>query len=146
GIASADVSVQVVDGGEDGAAPAVQSWTINVSATNSAPVITQGDSINVLMSEDGVPTPFAVSVDATDADAGTTLTWDLQSAARNGVASASGAGSTPVITYAPTENSPGTDSLVLRVSAGEASDSITINVNVAGVNDAPLITSPAVTT
>src|SRR5690606_16027368 len=146
GVTSADVSVQVVDGGEDGAAAAVQSWTIAVSSTNSAPVITQGDSINVLMSEDGVPTPFAVSVDATDADAGTTLTWDLQSAASNGVASASGAGSTPVITYAPTANFSGTDSFVVRVSDGEASDSITINVNVAGVNDAPLITSPAVTT
>src|SRR5690606_10992346 len=145
GVTSADVSVQVVDGGEDGAAAAVQSWTIAVSSTNSAPVITQGDSINVLISEDGVPTPFAASVDATDADAGTTLTWDLQSPASNGTATATGTGNAPVISYTPNANFAGSDSFVVRVSDGEASDSITINVNVAGVNDAPVITSSAVT-
>src|SRR5690606_26124541 len=59
GVSSADVTVQVADGGEHGAAPATQSWTITVDAVNDAPVITEGDSINVSMSEDGTPTAFA---------------------------------------------------------------------------------------
>ncbi|MCB1838250.1 MAG: tandem-95 repeat protein, partial [Alcanivoracaceae bacterium] len=144
GISSADVTVQVADGGENGAAPATQSWTITVDGVNDAPVITEGDSIGVSMSEDGTPTAFALMLNATDIDS-STLTWSVATAATNGTAVASGTGNSKAIQYTPNANYVGSDSFVVRVSDGELSDDITVNVTISNENDAPVITSAAVT-
>ena len=140
----ANVQLQVADGGENGAAAAIQNWTIDVTPVNNAPIITQGDSVSVSMSEDASPTPFALAIDATDADSAT-LTWTLNSAASNGVAAASGTGSSPTISYIPSANYVGSDSFVVRVSDGDLFDDITVNVNVGAENDAPTISSTAIT-
>ncbi|MCB1837448.1 MAG: tandem-95 repeat protein, partial [Alcanivoracaceae bacterium] len=140
GVTSANVAVEVTDGGEDGAAAATQSWTINVTAVNDAPVITEGDSANVSMSEDGTPTAFALVLNATDGDSAT-LSWSIASAAVNGTANVTGTGNSKAISYTPTADFNGSDSFVVRVSDGTLSDDITVNVTINAVNDVPTITS-----
>ena len=66
------------------------------------------------MSEDGSPTPFNLSLHATDTD-GDTLTWSISSGASHGTASASGNGSPKAIGYSPTGNYNGSDSFVVMV-------------------------------
>ena len=142
GDSSASVTVTVADGGENGVSPATQSWVIAVTAVNDAPVITQGDSASVTMSENGSPTPFALTLNATDVDSAS-LTWSIQSAATNGIATASGAGNSKAISYTPDAGYNGGDSFVVRVSDGDKFDDITVSVTVSAVNDAPQITSSA---
>src|SRR5690606_10449273 len=141
---TADVTVQVADGGENGVAPATQSFTINVTPVNNAPEISEGDSVNVSMSEDGTPTAFALTLNATDADSAT-LTWSVASAATNGTAVATGTGNSKAIQYTPNADYVGSDSFVVRVSDGTLSDDITVNVTINDENDAPVITSTPTT-
>ncbi|EFO81720.1 Immunoglobulin I-set domain protein [Oscillochloris trichoides DG-6] len=110
-----------------------------ITQGNTAPVITEGTSVNVTMSEDGNPTAFALTLNASDAD-GDTLTWEIATPAANGSAGASGTGTSKAITYTPTSNYNGSDSFVVRVSDGSLSDTITVNVTIEAVNDAPVIT------
>jgi large repetitive protein len=132
--------VQVADGqgGTD-------TITVNVTIENSAdaPVITEGDSISRTMSEDGSPTAFSLTLNATDPDPGTTLTWSIFTQAANGTATASGTGTSKAIGYTPTSNYSGSDSFVVRVSDGTLTDNITVNVTIQAVNDAPVITEGA---
>src|SRR5690606_32557439 len=109
GVSSAAVTVQVADGGENGVAPATQSWTITVHAVNDATVITEGDSVNVSMSEDGTPTAFALTLNATDIDS-STLTWSVATAATNGTVVVSGTGNSKAIAYTPNTDYVGSDS------------------------------------
>jgi hypothetical protein len=98
--------------------------------TNSPPVITEGASVSVSMSVDGSPTPFSLTLHATDADAGTTFTWSILSGASNGTASASGTGASKAISYTPNALYVGPDSFTVQVSDGSDTDSIVVNVTV----------------
>ncbi len=128
--------VQVSDGS------LIDTITVNVTigGANNPPVITETDPQPVYMDEDGSPNPFALTLHATDADAGDTLTWSILTAALHGTASASGTGTSKVIGYTPTANYFGSDSFVVQVSDGIATDTITINVNIYSVFDTPVIT------
>lgn len=114
--------------------------TINVTVEpvvveNDPPVITEGASASVTMSQNGSPTAFSLTLNATDAD-GDTLTWSISSAASNGAATASGTGASKVIDYTPTTDFTGADSFVVRVGDGNGgSDTITVNVTIALVID-----------
>jgi large repetitive protein len=129
------VQVSDANGGTD-------TITVNVTVQNTpdAPVITEGDSISRTMSEDGSPTAFSLTLNASDPDPSTTLTWSILTAATNGTATASGTGTSKAIGYAPTANYSGSDSFVVRVSDGSLTDTITVNVTIQAVNDAPVIT------
>ena len=121
------------------AATVSQSFAVN-PAPNVAPVITQGASVNVTMSEDGAPTAFALTLTATDSD-NDPLTWSISGAAQNGSASVSGGS----VSYTPTANYHGSDSFVVQVSDGEDTDSITVNVTITPINDLPVISgTPAI--
>ena len=136
GVTSADVTLLVNDGG----ANVTQAFTITVTAVNNAPVITQGESTSVTMSEDGAPTPFTLVLNATDSDhAGSELSWSVSSAATNGTATASGTGLSKTVNYAPDTGFSGTDSFTVEVTDGDLSDSIVVNVTVEAVNAAPVI-------
>jgi len=107
--------------------------------TNTPPVIAEGSAISVTMSEDGSPTPFSLTLNASDVD-GDTITWSILTQASHGAASASGAGASKAISYSPTANYNGDDSFVVRVSDGNGgTDETTVNVTIQSVNDAPLI-------
>ena len=112
---------------------------VTVSGNNVAPVITEGASTSVTMSEDGSPTAFNLTLNATDSEqAGSALTWSIASAAGHGTASVSGTGSSQSISYTPTADYNGSDSFVVQVSDGAGgTDTLTVNVTVAPVNDAP---------
>ena len=112
--------------------------SVSVDDVNYPPTITEGTFTGVTMDEDGSPTPFSLTLNATDPDADT-LTWSIQSPAGNGLASVSGTGNAKAVNYMPNANYSGSDSFVVRVSDGlGGSDSITVNVTINPVNDDPV--------
>jgi hypothetical protein len=105
---------------------------------NAAPVITEGASTGVTMSENSSPTPFSLTLHATDADVADTLTWSLSSPASHGAASAFGTGASKSIGYNPDLDYSGSDSFVVQVSDGKGStDTITVNVTITPTSPAP---------
>jgi alpha-tubulin suppressor-like RCC1 family protein len=130
--------VQVTDGALTDSIPV----TVTVVAVNDPPVITQGAGpLNKSVPEDGLATWTAGELNATDVDtASASLTWNLSSAPSNGTATVSGTGASPTIfTYAPGANFNGSDSFVVQVSDGDQNDTITVNVTVTAVDDAPVV-------
>jgi PKD repeat protein len=113
--------------------------TVNIGTPNTPPVITAGDTINVDMSRDGSPTPFSLTLNASDADEDT-LTWLVSSAAANGTASASGMGYSKSISYTPNTGYIGTDTFVVMVDDGVGgTDTIAVYVNITSGNNAPVL-------
>jgi parallel beta-helix repeat protein len=108
-----------------------QQWT-----GNDPPVIMQGETVTIVMDEDGVPTAFDLILDAIDVD-NDTLTWSVKTLAKHGTAMASGTGNSKSISYSPEENYNGTDSFVIQVSDGYTGgvDNITVNVTIKSISD-----------
>ena len=120
--------VQVADG-HGGTA----SITVNISV-NAIPVITQGASTNVSMSENSTPTAFSLTLDASDAD-GDTLTWSISSAAAHGTASVPATGTSIAVSYSPNTDYIGNDSFVVQVDDGHGgTDTITVHVTITTTN------------
>lgn len=116
--------------------------TVNVTVqpVNDFPVIDQGTEVLVTMSEDGDPTAFSLTLSAQDVD-GDELTWSLGTAPTNGSAAAAGTGSTLAPTYTPQLDFHGADSFIVQVEDGfGGTDSLTVNITIEPVNDAPRIT------
>jgi VCBS repeat-containing protein len=104
------------------------------------PVITEGVSTAVTMSEDGSPAAFDLTLHAPDLITDNTLTWSINNPAGHGTATASGAGDSQAIGYLPNANYNGSDSFGVQVSDGNGGlDTIVVNVTVNPVNDAPTI-------
>ncbi|MGB8982839.1 MAG: tandem-95 repeat protein, partial [Anaerolineales bacterium] len=135
------VTVEDGDGGLD-------SVTVNVTIepVNDLPVIAEGASVAVIMDEDGSPTPFNLTLHASDLDADAMLTWSLASPAGNGTAEVSGTGETMPVAYTPSTGYYGSDSFVVEVTDGTDRASITVDVfvNQAG-NTPPIIAEGAST-
>lgn len=108
---------------------------------NKVPVITQGSNVSVTMSEDGKPTPFTLSLSATDGNSDP-LTWSIQTAPKHGSADVGITGGTG---YVPDANFNGSDSFVVAVTDGKDTAVTIVNVTVDAVNDEPVINgTPAV--
>lgn len=120
--------------------------TVNSAAppVNTAPVINQGASTTVVMSEDSAPTAFSLTLNATDAE-GDALSWSVLGAATNGNASVNGSGNQISVNYVPQANFSGSDSFSIRVRDSSSSDTITVNVTIQPVNDAPTISGTPAT-
>ncbi len=101
------------------------------AASNSAPVITEGDSVTVNMSQDSNPTAFSLKLHATDAD-GDAISWSIVSSASNGNSSlVSGTGTTKTVRYTPNTGFYGSDSFEVKASdSNGGEDTVTVNVNV----------------
>jgi uncharacterized delta-60 repeat protein len=109
----------------------IATVSITVTAVNDAPIITEGTSTSVTMSENGTPTPFSLTLYATDVDDGDTITWSISTPASHGTASASGTGTSKSIFYIPDLDYHGSDIFVVRVSDGfGGTDTITVNVTI----------------
>ncbi len=102
---------------------------IGFTATNTAPVITAGTSTGVTMDENSSPTAFSLTLSATDAE-NQSIIWSISGAASHGTASASGAGDSMAISYAPNTNYFGSDSFIVQASDGSSTDTITVNVTI----------------
>jgi len=111
--------------------------TVNVSVSNDAPVITQGTSTSVDMSQNGTPTAFSLTLDATDANSDT-LTWSILTQSANGgtasvPAAPNNTGASMPISYTNPDYI-GTDSFVVQVSDGHTTDTITVNLTIRTTN------------
>ncbi len=103
----------------------------SAAVPNQPPEITEGATAIVPMSVNGSPTAFDLTLHATDANVGDTLTWSISSPASNGTASASGTGSSKVIGYTPNQDYKGPDAFTVQVADGNGgSDIIDVTVNV----------------
>lgn len=120
--------------------PWYMDTSCSTSTSDAPPVITEGASTDVSMSEDGAPIPFGLTLHATDANVSDTLIWSIATPAAHGTASASGTGASNAIGYVPALNYNGSDSFVVRVSDGIISDTILVNITITAVNDLPVIT------
>ncbi len=92
------------------------------------------------ISEDNSPTAFSLTLNATDANPEDTLTWSISTAAAHGTAAASGTGTSKAISYTPSANYNGPDSFAVQVTDGYDTDTITVNLTIQAVNDAPTAT------
>ncbi|MHB9132351.1 MAG: tandem-95 repeat protein [Armatimonadota bacterium] len=139
------VKVTATDNGTPGSASTmVQSGYLLVA--NTAPMFTEGEPMEVTCDEDNSPTAFSLTLHATDAD-GDTLTWSIDTAAGHGTASATGQGTSKAITYQPDADYNGPDTFKVRVEDGlGGTATLTINVTITAVNDAPVNTvAPSIT-
>ncbi len=115
----------------------------NPGQPNQAPQILQGAQISVTMDEDMEPTPFNLSLTASDAD-GESFAWSLSQAPTQGVVGAldNATASSVDIFYTPNPNYNGTDSFRIQVSDGQGGvASIAVDVIITARNDAPIISA-----
>jgi VCBS repeat-containing protein len=110
---------------------------VNVKPVNDAPTITEGSKVDVPMDEDGTPKAFALTLNATDPDQDK-LSWSIKTQGSKGTAAIDSNG---LVSFKPTANSNGSDSFVVEVSDGKESSTITVNVTIAAINDAPAFTA-----
>ncbi|NMC13866.1 MAG: hypothetical protein GYA34_13410, partial [Chloroflexi bacterium] len=92
---------------------------------NNPPVITEGESTSIIMTD-----VFTLTLHAEDLD-GDVLTWSISTPAQHGTAEASGKGYSKVIGYIPNPGYTGDDSFVVRVEDTKGGyDTITVNVTI----------------
>jgi hypothetical protein len=109
---------------------------VRPDTANHPPIITEGSSVAVAMSENGSPVAFSLSLHAMDEDSDP-LTWEIAGQALNGLATASGTGSSIDVGYTPDENYSGTDTFIVQVSDGTLTDQIIVNVVIGSINNPP---------
>lgn len=102
---------------------------------NLPPVITQGESILISISEDNNPVAFELTLNAINADAQTL--WSVKTQANHGIAQVSGTGISKIIYYSPEENYNGADTFEVQASNGLAVgvDTIVVNVAIESISD-----------
>ena len=104
-----------------------EPWIIDY---DTPPVITEGAAAPVTMLKDGTPTPFSLTLHATDAESDT-LTWSITASAGHGTATASGTGAAKAIGYTPATHYLGTDTFTVGVNdghGGTAACTVTVTV------------------
>lgn len=105
-------------------------WPVRDVVQNSAPVITEGDSVSAVMSKNGIPTRFSLSLHATDADKDL-LSWSVTVAPADGSATIETSGGSVAVSYIPVAGFTGQDSFTVQVSDGRGGiDLIVVNVTV----------------
>lgn len=110
---------------------------------NEAPVITEGDSVDVTLDEDSTPQMFSLTLNATDDGGPENLIWGVVTSPSGGSASTSGSGSNVAVNYTPDNHYSGSDTFQVAVADPlEAFDVITVNVTIRPRNDAPNNTQP----
>ena len=106
----------------------------NLLFSNASPVISSGDNaLSLTLTEDS---SLSYDLNATDAD-GDTLSWSLSTAPSNGNSTIDSVDG--ILSYTPTANYNGSDSLVVQVSDGALIDSVTFNFSIGAESDAPTI-------
>lgn len=110
--------------------------TITINSVNDAPVTTNQSAAT---NED---TAVDITLTSTDVD-GDTIIYSIVSDVSNGTTSLSGA----TVTYTPTANWNGSDTFTFKANDGTVdSNTATLTITVAAVNDAPAITNVSTTT
>lgn len=123
----------------DGGRTTTSDCTVIASGggVNSAPSISGGAASVALTTN--VNATGTTSLTGSDAD-GDPLSWSIQTQGSKGTASVTATGSPVTVTYVPASQTSGTDTIVVLVSDGQGgSDTITVNVMIAAVNDPPAL-------
>ena len=108
--------------------------SISVASVNDKPVVA-GQSVEV--KEDGT---VSITLTGSDED-GDDLSFTVLSQPKNGTLS----GATPALTYSPKTNYSGSDSFTFRANDGKAdSNTATVSISVASVNDKPVVAGQSV--
>ena len=124
--------IQVADGN---GGFATQTITVNITPVNDAPVVTNAN-VSLSTNED---TPVAGQVTATDVD-GDTLSFSTSQGPAHGTVTLNAA--TGAYTYQGAQDYNGADAFKVTVSDGHGGTAVqTVNVSVAAVNDAPVVTN-----
>ncbi|MDE2975259.1 MAG: cadherin domain-containing protein [Gemmatimonadota bacterium] len=129
----------------DGALTDSITVTINVTDVNEAPVFADGDTATRAIAENtAADTNIGTAVTATDPDADSTLSWTLDGtdAAAFSIISTSGQLQTDAALDFETKD---TYEVVVTVSDGTLSDSITVTITVTDVNEAPVFAEDTAT-
>jgi alpha-tubulin suppressor-like RCC1 family protein len=132
---TANVSVYLQDDGgtADGGFDTSLPQTFTLTLRNPV-VITEGPGpILVSLDEDGISTAFPFTLQVNDPHSAN-LNWNISSPAAKGTANVTALG---VVDYTPNPNENGSDSFTVTVSDGLSSDSLTFNLTINPVNDAP---------
>ncbi len=131
GSSSAGIALSDLDGDNDlDAFVANYSQGNRIWLNNSPPEIEEGSSITVDMDENAYPTPFSLTLHASDTEGGG-LSWSLASDPEHGRAYIiGGTGDSQEISYIPDDFHTGTDSFEVQVSDGADSSVITVNVDI----------------
>ena len=145
---SGPLVLTVSDGGEDGAVPITQNFTISVSATNDPPVF-DAQTVDATATED-MPYSYPLQVtDIDDTNNGSDLFFTLTNAPSGMTVSNTG-----VISWTPLEGVPTSGTVTVTVEDGNEDGStptlanngqINFSITVTPVNDSPTITSTAST-
>ena len=135
---SGEITLTVSDGGEDSAAAATQTFTISVTAVNTAPTIT---STAVTVATENTLYQYTLVVsDDDDENNGVDLSFVLTNAPTDMTISETG-----LIEWTPEEGVTSAEDIEISVSDGgeddTSSDSQTFSITVTAVNDGPQITS-----
>ncbi len=94
------------------------------------PVLAEGETTTVTMSEDASPTHFSLTLSIVDAAAGN-LAWDISSHPAHGTAAVNANGSISAIDYVPNPQYSGFNSFIVKVEDDHGGvDSITVNVQI----------------
>ena len=107
--------------------------SLTITASDVAPVIAQGTSTTLTTLED---TTATLQLSATDAEKDL-LTWSVI----QGAIGTTTVSNTGLVTYKPTLNKYGSDTVKVTVSDGQLTATITIAVTVTAVNDAPTLSA-----
>ncbi|OQY53002.1 MAG: hypothetical protein B6245_23195 [Desulfobacteraceae bacterium 4572_88] len=132
GSSSAGIALSDLDGDNDlDAFMANYSQGNRVWLNNSPPEIEEGSSITVEMDENAYPTPFSLTLHASDMEGGG-LSWSLVSSPSHGKAYLRGGttGASQEIRYNPDAYYSGSDSFDIQVSDGADNSLITVNVEI----------------
>ncbi|KGJ96025.1 putative Ig domain-containing protein, partial [Thalassotalea sp. ND16A] len=137
---SGAVTLTVQDGGENGALPDSQIFTITVTPVNQAPTIT---SIAPLTATEGSEYAYTATVtDVDDANNGTDLTWGLTNAPAGMTVTSTGK-----VMWTPGNGITTSGAVTLTVQDGGENgalpDAQIFTITVTPVNQAPSITSTA---
>jgi len=118
----------------------VASDTVTITRlTNRPPVLLEESPQSVVMDEDGSPTPFSLTLHASEPD-GDEITWSIHQAAENGMANVGGTGSSKDIHYTPNSGYVGPDSFEVQVADGIGGvDTLSVHVSILSQNDPPVI-------
>ncbi len=126
---------------------------LKVFHPNTAPVFDKGDTAVLQVDEDAGSVDINTHLAATDAESGQTLTWLTTSEPSHGALSgfpaekiSDGASVVPSgLTYQPDTDYNGSDTFDVQVTDSLLRHTITVNVTVNAVNDAPTASSNTVT-
>ncbi|WP_193210661.1 SUMF1/EgtB/PvdO family nonheme iron enzyme [Luteolibacter marinus] len=115
----------------------VTTVTVNLSITNTPPVILEGETYQLAATTNGGPRTATFT--ATDPN-GNPLAWSIGSASHGTATIISSDSGSCTVSYTPDTGYSGADSFTVEVSDGLASDRITVQVNVTDPTADPVLT------